>query len=154
MSLSRLTDYLRENQVDYRTVQHAPTYTAQQTAASAHVPDRELAKPVMVKLDDELAMAVVPASERVHLGLLREATGAKEVRLASESEFRDRFPDCELGAMPPFGNLFGMRLYVSETLTHDDRIAFNAGSHTELMTLSYDDFARLTQPCIADITRH
>ena len=154
MSLSKLTDYLREHRVDYRTQEHAPTYTAQQTAACTHTPGRELAKPVMVKIDDELAMAVIPASERVHLGMLREATGASEVRLATENEFRDRFPECELGAMPPFGNLFGLPLYVSETLTHDDRIAFNAGSHTELITLAYDDFARLTQPCIADITRH
>jgi Ala-tRNA(Pro) deacylase len=154
MPLSRLETYLRDNRVDFSTRLHAPTFTAEETAASAHVPGRELAKPVMVKLDDELAMAVIPATERLHLGRLREASGAQTARLASESEFRDRFPECEVGAMPPFANLFGLRLYVSESLTQDERIAFNAGSHTELMTLAYDDFARLTQPCIADITRH
>jgi len=89
---------------------------------------------------------VVPASAHVGLTLLKSATGAKTIEMASETEFRDRFPDCETGAMPPFGNLYGMGVFADESLTHDAEIAFNAGSHRELMRLSWTDFERLAQP--------
>lgn len=148
MSLPNLEMFLREHEVDFRTWTHPRAITAQEVAASAHVRGREMAKPVMVKIDQRLAMVVVAASERVHMGRLKELTGAHEVVLASESDFVDRFPDCELGAMPPFGNLFGLEVFVSDTLASDQHIAFNAGSHTEVMQLAYSDFARLTQPQI------
>ena len=100
----------------------------------------------MVKIDGELTMVVVPASRQVNLGQLGKSLGAKNVELASEDEFKDAFPDCEPGAMPPFGNLYGMQVFVSETLREDDEIAFNAGSHSELIRLPYTDFERIVKP--------
>lgn len=146
MSMPRLEDYLRENGVPFATSRHPPAFTAQEIAAEAHIRGHELAKSVMVVLDDHLVMVVLPATERLNLGRLRQTTGATEARLASEWEFMHRFPECETGTMPPFGNLYGLRVLVAESLTEEEFIAFNAGSHTELMTLAYRDFARLARP--------
>jgi Ala-tRNA(Pro) deacylase len=151
MPLARLKDYLDEQRVPYATVRHSPTYSAQSTAAVTHTPGKELAKTVLLRLDGELAMAVVPASHRVELERLREAAGAEAVELATEREFKDRFPDCELGAMPPFGNLYGIPVYVSELLEQDTEISFNACSHSELMRLSYRDFKRLVKPRVVTL---
>ncbi|MEN6407781.1 MAG: YbaK/EbsC family protein [Thermoguttaceae bacterium] len=131
------------------TINHSPAYTAQEIAAAAHVRGRELAKTVMVTLDGRLAMAVLPASRKISFDLLVEASGAQKVQLASEQAFRDMFPGCEVGAMPPFGNLFDMEVYVSTLLTADEEIVFNAGSHTELLRLPFKDFERLVHPKIA-----
>jgi Ala-tRNA(Pro) deacylase len=139
---------LDANHIDYQTIAHPTAYTAQETAALAHVSGHELAKTVIVNIDGALAMVVQNASSMVPLGRLRAATGAHDVQLASEREFRDRFPDCELGAMPPFGNLYGMDVFVTEALAQDERIAFNAGTHTELIRLRYADFAKLAQPVV------
>ncbi len=146
MSLTRLKEFLDSNHVKYVTISHSLAYTAQGIAALTHTPGKELAKTVMVKMDGKLAMAVVPASAHVGLTLLKTAAGAKTVELASETDFKDRFPDCETGAMPPFGNLYGMEVFADDSLTHDPEIAFNAGSHRELMRLSWSDFQRLTNP--------
>jgi len=142
----RLKKYLDEQNIKYVSVTHSEAYTAQEVAESAHIPGEELAKSVIVKLDGRMTMVVLPASCKVDFELLKEATGAKDADLASENEFRDKFPDCEVGAMPPFANLYGMEAIVAETLTGDDEIAFNAGSHTELMRLAYKDFAKLVKP--------
>jgi Ala-tRNA(Pro) deacylase len=139
--------------VKYVTVKHSPAYTAQELAALSHVPGKDWAKTVMVKLDGKMAMAVVPASGRVIFDLLREASGAKEAELATEREFTDLCPGCEVGAMPPFGNLFGMAVYVDEALAEDAEIAFNAGTHTEMMRLPFSDFARLVKPKVVRLTR-
>lgn len=146
MSDSRLKDFLDREHIKYVTIGHSPAYTAQEIAAMAHIPGRELAKTVVVKIDGEMAMVVTPASEQVQLDHLKESLGASEVDLASESEFRDSFPDCETGAMPPFGNLYGMKVFVSQTLREDEQIAFNAGSHSELVRLPYTEFERLVHP--------
>jgi len=146
MPVVKLTDFLDDNDVKYVTIRHSPSFTAQEVAASAHIPGKELAKTVMVKLDGKMTMVVLPASRRVDFDLLKETTGARDVALATEDEFRGIFPGCELGAMPPFGNLYGMDVLVAESLTEDEEIAFNAGSHTELIRLAYRDFARLAQP--------
>lgn len=146
MSLRKLTDYLDAQQVRYETITHLPSHTAQETAAAAHVSGREMAKTVMVKIDGEMTMLVLPASMQVDFGRLLDATGAQEVELARESEFRDLFPDCDLGAMPPFGNLFDLPTLVAEELTEDEEIAFNAGTSTEVIRLAYRDFARLVWP--------
>jgi len=148
MPISKLKDFLDSEHIQYVVISHSPAFTAQQIAASAHVKGRELAKTVMVKIDGHLAMAVLPASQKVDLDRLREAAGADQVELASEREFRDYFPDCDLGAMPPFGNLYGLEVYVADGLTEDDEIAFNAGSFTELVRMSYSDFERLVQPTV------
>lgn len=146
MPVKKLREFLDSNRVKYVTISHSAAYTAQEIAATAHVPGRELAKTVMVKIDGKMAMAVLPASFKVDLEHLKKAAGAKSVELASEREFRDMFPGCETGGMPPFGNLFGMEVYVSAKLAEDTEIAFNAGSHTELVKLAYKDFERLVKP--------
>lgn len=155
MPVRELKDFLRENGVPYEILRHDPTFTAQETAAAVHVPGREFAKTVMIKIDGELAMAVVSASALVSLRRLKEASGAEHVTLADEDEFRGRFPGVEAGAMPPFGNLWEMPVYVDAELRDDDEIVFNAGSHTELMRIPYADFERLVRPEVARIAvRH
>jgi len=143
--------FLDENAVRYVSIQHSRAYTAQEVAESAHVPGHELAKTVMVKLDGTLAMAVVPAVFNVDIELLRGAAGAGTATLASEDEFKTRFPDCQPGAMPPFGNLYGMRVYADEGLSDEEMIAFNAGSHVEIIRMTYSDFERLVEPKLARI---
>lgn len=154
MPMQRLRDYLGSEHVAFRTITHPRTITAQETAASAHIRGKELAKTVIVRCDGQLAMAVLPACERLHLGRLRQAIGARDVSLASEPDFRHRFDDCELGAMPPFGNLYGLDVFVSDSLAEDEVIAFNAGRHDELVQMGYRDFERLVQPLVVEITRH
>lgn len=152
MPAQALKKLLDENGVEYSVVPHQRAYTSGEIAHAAHVPGRELAKTVIVKLDGHLAMAVVPSTERVDLGLVKSATGADAVELASEEEFREHFPECETGAMPPFGNLYDMQVYVDESLTADAEIAFNAGTHTELFSMAYADFERLVKPGVARLS--
>jgi Ala-tRNA(Pro) deacylase len=146
MPAKKLKVFLDSNKIKYKTLSHPTVYTAQEIAASAHIPGKELAKTVMVKIDGKIAMAVLPASYKVDFELLKKATNAKKVELASEQEFQDIFPDCEIGAMPPFGNLYGMDVFVADSLAEDEEIAFNAGSHAELIKLSYNDFERVVKP--------
>lgn len=148
MPVKKLKAYLDEAKVRYLTISHSSAFTSQEVAASAHVLGREFAKTVMIKIDGEMAMAILPASYQIDFDSLREIFRTKNVTLATEPEFRDRFPDCELGAMPPFGNLYGMSVFVAESLTQNKEIAFNAGSHTELIRLSYADYKRLVNPQI------
>jgi Ala-tRNA(Pro) deacylase len=148
MPVKRLKEFLDTNDIKYVTIGHSQAFTAQEIAASAHIPGKELAKTVMVRIDGKMAMAVLPASHKVDFGLLKGVAGAQKVELAAEDVFRDRFPECEIGAMPPFGNLYQMDVFVSEVLTQDKEIAFNAGSHTELIKLKYKDFEKLVKPKI------
>jgi len=128
------------------TIEHSRAYTANEIAATAHIPGKELAKTVMVKIDGKMTMTVLPAYCKINFELLQEAAGANNVELSSEQEFKDMFPGCEIGAMPPFGNLYGMEVLVDKSLCEDEEIAFNAGSHTELIRLSYKDFEGLVKP--------
>ncbi|UCG88903.1 MAG: YbaK/EbsC family protein [Gemmatimonadota bacterium] len=146
MPVKRLKEFLDSHNIKYVVISHSPAYTAQAIAASAHVSGKELAKTVMIKLDGKMAMAVLPASYQVDFDLLKKAVGAKKVELASEAEFKDLFPECEVGAMPPFGNLYDMDVFAAAKLAEDEEIAFNAGSHTELVKLAYKDFERLVTP--------
>ncbi len=146
MPLGKVKAYLDAHNVQYVTISHSKAYTAQGVAAISHISGREVAKTVIVKLDGELAMAVLPASDQVDLPALRRTTGVRDAELATESEFKKFFPDCETGAMPPFGTLYGIPVYVDQTLTEDREIAFNAGSHHELIKLAYADFAHLVKP--------
>jgi len=149
MTLTKLKEFLKGHNITYKTISHSQAFTAQEIAASSHIPGRELAKTVMVKIDGTMAMAVVPASYRIDFALLKSAAGASKVELATENDFKDIFPGCEVGAMPPFGNLYGMDVYVAESLAKDGDIAFNAGSHTELVTISYKDFETHVKPKVA-----
>ncbi|WP_423064016.1 aminoacyl-tRNA deacylase [Candidiatus Paracoxiella cheracis] len=146
MTVKKLKDFLDKNKVKYVTINHSPAYTAQEIAEIAHVSAKELAKTVIVKVDGKLAMVVLPAHVKVNFGDVQKATGGKNVELASEFEFQEKFPGCELGAMPPFGNLYDMDVYVTEDLTKDKKIAFNAGTHSELIKLAYEDFEKLVKP--------
>ena len=146
MPVKKLKEFLDSHNIKYVTISHSTVYTAQEIAASAHISGKELAKTVIVKLDGKMAMAVLPASYKIDFDLLKEATGANNIELASEHEFKDLFPGCTIGAMPPFGNLYGMDVYVARTLAEDKEIAFNAGSHSELIQLAYEDFERLVKP--------
>jgi len=152
MPMRTLAKFLDENKIRYVRISHSPAYTAQEIAASAHIPGREVAKTVMVKIEGKMQMVVTCASCQVDLQELKRAVGAQKVELATEDEFRGLFPECELGAMPPFGNLFDMQVFVTEELAEDEEIAFNAGSHTELVRMSYRDFARLVEPTVLDVT--
>ena len=152
MPCEKLLDYLDEHAVPFTLIKHSQAFTAQEVAERAHVSGKEFAKTVMVKLDGDMAMAVLPAENRVSFNLLREAADAETVSLAPEGEFKDLFPDCELGAMPPFGHLYGMAVHVDGSLAEREHIVFNAGTHTELIKLSYHDFARLVQPRISRFT--
>ncbi|MCA1713839.1 MAG: YbaK/EbsC family protein [Gammaproteobacteria bacterium] len=142
----RLHHFLDECHAPYSTLTHDRTITAQQTANAAHIGTRHFAKTVMLKIGGRLAMMVMPAAYRVDLTRLSRALGGREVELAHEDEFKDTFADCELGAMPPFGNLYGMPVYVDARLSEQPEIAFNAGSHTDLVRMSYAEFERLAQP--------
>jgi len=142
----KLKQYLDEHNVAYVTISHSPAYTAQRIAELTHIPGKELAKTVIVKTDDKFAMAVLPASRRVDLDYLQRGVKAEQVDIATEAEFKSLFPDCEVGAMPPFGNLYDMDVYVAEQLAEDEEIAFNAGSHTELIRMSYKDYENLVAP--------
>jgi len=148
MPIKRLKKYLKENKVKYVSIKHSPAYTAQEIAAAAHVPGKALAKTVMVKVEGKMAMCVLPASYKVDFAELKEAAGIKDCELASEKEFQEFFPESELGAMPPFGNLYDMDTYVAESLTENEEIAFNAGSHKKLLKMDYATYASLVQPKI------
>ena len=146
MPVKRLKEFLDSQNVKYISIAHSTAYTAQEIAASAHIHGKELAKTVIVKIDGKMTMAVLPASYKVDFDLLKGAAGASKVELTSEQEFRSMFPDCNVGAMPPFGNLYEMDVYVEESLAEDEEIAFSAGSHAELIRLAYKDFERLVKP--------
>ena len=148
MPLTILKEFLDKHKVKYIVISHSPAYTAQGIAALAHIPGKDLAKTVMVKMDGSLVMAVLPASFHVDLTRLRAEAMATTVALAPESEFKDRFADCEIGAMPPFGNLYGLEVFADQSLAHDEEIAFNAGSHRELIRLAWKDFEKLVKPTV------
>lgn len=142
----RLHNFLDERRAPYTTLTHDRTITAQETANCAHVGNRQFAKTVMLRIDGDLAMMVMPAAYRIDLIRLSRALAGREVELAHESDFKDRFPDCELGAMPPFGNLYDMPVYVDARLSEHPEITFNAGSHTDLVRMPYAEFERLVKP--------
>jgi Ala-tRNA(Pro) deacylase len=151
MPVHAIRAFLDDHQVRYVIIQHSPAYTAQEIAESVHVSGYRFAKSVMVRLDGRLALVVVPATRQVDLDALAQAVGAGEAALADQSDFSDRFPECDPGAVPPFGNLFDLPVYISATLADEPELVFNAGRHTEVMRLSYDDFHQLVRPTVVDL---
>jgi Ala-tRNA(Pro) deacylase len=148
MPLASLMEYLDSRHVPYLVITHSPAYTAQGIAGLTHISGKELAKTVIVKLDGKMVMAVLPASFHVDLAALKRILKAKAIALAPEDEFKDRFDDCETGAMPPFGNLFGVPVFADENLARDEEIAFNAGTHRELIRMRWADYRRLAEPMV------
>jgi len=148
----RLTSFLDENGVDYETLHYPLDYTAQEKAADTHTPGIEFAKTVLVQVDDDYAMAVLPAHHRVDLEKLRSMLGAGRVRLAPENETAGLFPDCDVGAEPPFGNLYDLPVYLSSAMVDDEAITFSAGTHEHVMRMRFADFEMLVQPEVLDYT--
>jgi len=152
--LKKLKDYLEQNQGSYELGYHVRVYTAQEIAAAQHVPGKEMAKVVMVKTDGKSVMLVLPASYRVEMKKLKGVLNSKKVVMVKEEEFQELFPDCEIGAMPPFGNLYNLEVWVDQVLTEDDFIVFRAGSHVETLRIKYSDYARLVSPKVGDFSVH
>ena len=146
MPVKKLKEFLDSHKLKYVSLSHSPAFTAQEIAAAAHISGKQLAKTVIVKIDGHLAMVVIPANDQLNFAKLREVTGAKNADLAGESEFKDKFTGCEVGAMPPFGNLYDMPVFISNEFGTQDSILFNAGSHSELLQMSFHDFERLVKP--------
>ncbi len=151
MPVNRLKQFLDVERAPYESIDHEPEYTAQRTAEATHTPGRVMAKTVLVKVDGKFAMVVIPASSRVDLERLQQEVGAQRITLAKEEEFENLFPDSEPGAEPPFGNLYGIPVFVSESLANNAQIAFNAGTHTEVVRMNYRDFERLVKPSIVSV---
>lgn len=152
MLMNKLLNYLDQNNVEYSVGQHPIAYTAQEIAACAHVSGKEFAKTVIVKIRGHLAMMVLPANYHIDFKRLTDALGTGEVYLVPEEDFCDAFPDCEEGAMPPLGNLYGLPVFVSKSLAEDNRITFNAGTHTDIITMDYEDFEWMTKPRVLSFT--
>jgi len=146
MPITKIKTLLDDKNIKYVMVKHSKAYTTQELAAAVHVSGYQIAKTVIVKVDGRLCMAVLPAPFQIDFENLKKAIGGKEVTLASEEEFKDKFPDCEVGAMPPFGNLYDMPVYVAEKLGYESIITFNAGTHTDLIQMAYEDFESFVKP--------
>lgn len=150
---SKVKEFLDKTDIHYRNINHPLAFTAQETAASIHIKGKEFAKTVMIKIDGQLAMAVLPASHRVDFEKLKSLLDAREVKLCTETEFRNKFPDCEAGAMPPFGQLYDMDVYMSKNLLNNKEVFFNAGSHTDAIELTMEEFSRIVNPIVLDFTK-
>ncbi len=151
--ITRLKDYLEQEKAPYQHQTHRTAYTSQEVAAEEHIPGKMVAKSVVIKIDNTFALAVLPAPARVDVSALRVSLRARELRLATEFEFTGLFTDCEVGAMPPFGNLYGLPVYVEQSLTEDEEIVFNAGTHQDTIRMKYADFARLVRPQVIGFAR-
>lgn len=154
MVSSNVRSYLLQQGVPYYIIEHPRAFTAHDTAVYANIEDKRLAKTIIARIDGEITMLVLHADERINLGRLKESLGAKRVTICSEDEFENLFPDCELGATPPLGELYGMRVVVSESVASDSCITFTAGSHTDLITMEYRDFANMVRPAIGRFACH
>ncbi len=153
MPCMNVKEFLDNQGIDYEIILHRRADTARGTASASHIPASKLAKTVITKVDGRLQMVVLPADRQLDLALLKATTGARSVALANEAEFQSSFPGCEPGAMPPFGNLYGLPVWVDEEIAANAQMVFNAGTHTELVRLAYPDFARLVAPRVAWLTR-
>jgi len=151
--LGDMIDYLKKNSVHYEVIEHTPVFTAHEAAVASHVPDKDLAKTLIVQTDDKYCMVVIPADHRLDEHLLSKTINAKQLHLAQEEDLKPLFPDCELGAMPPFGNLYALPVYIDKSLTNDDEIVFNACSHTKSIRLKMNDYLGLVKPVIAEFSR-
>ena len=148
----RMEKFLRENSVEFKVETHDQAFTMQEVAAALHVPGNQVAKVVIVCADKEKVMLVLPAPYRMNVDLVRDMVGANKVRLAKEEEFADLFPDCATGAMPPFGNLYGVPVYVDRSMAEEPDMVFRIGTHRETMKITYADFVRLAQPVVGDFS--
>ena len=149
--IKKLDELLKKSKVKYEKIAHAETFTSQETAQVEHIPGKEVAKVVMVKADGKDAMMVLPASYKLDLSKAKAFLKAKEVRLASEQEFVSLFPDCEKGAMPPFGIIYNIPCFADKEIAENEKIVFNAGTHKESIKMSYKDYEKIAQPKLGDL---
>ena len=152
MITKTLKEHLDAHQIKYTTTNHSPAFTAMEVAQMAHIPGKQMAKVVIMRLEQRLTMTVLPANYRINSARMVQAMHTANLRIAIEDEFGHMFPDCELGAMPPFGNLYGMHTYVAQSLTEDEYITFSAGTHSQVITMLTEDYLRLVQPHILSFT--
>jgi Ala-tRNA(Pro) deacylase len=150
----KIKDYLESKRVNYQTLEHEPAFTALEIAGAQHLPGRDVIKTVVVSADGQFIMCILPAVHRIDFGKLRKIIGANDVHLADESEVSALFPDCEVGAEPPFGEAYGLKVYADKILEENEEIAFNAGTHTDMLRIKFRDFVRLARPIIADFGVH
>lgn len=150
--LGDIIEYLKKNGVYFELIEHAPAFSAHDVAVASHVQDKDLAKTLIVKAGDRFLMVVLPADHRLDEHLLESIVKAKRVHLAHEDELKPIFPDCELGAMPPFGNLYAVPVYMDKSLADDANIAFNACSHSKSIRLKMADYVRLVNPTVAEFS--
>jgi Ala-tRNA(Pro) deacylase len=154
MPSQKLKTYLDKFDVPYLIITHSQAFTSQKIAAATHIPGKNMIKTVLLMINGQMAMAVLPASYQVDFDMVKDLTGEGNVRLANETEFKDMFPDCELGAMPPFGNLYNLEVFLAKSVTESEEIAFNAGNYSEIIQMSYNDFYRLVHPKIVKFAVH
>lgn len=150
--MAKITDllrYLNSNKVDFQVIEHDPAFSAHEVALATHVPDEAMAKAIVVRVDGQFWMAVLRSDQRINQQMIRRTFAAKNVHLAHEEDLEQLFPDCQLGAMPPFGHLYGLPVMVEEGLAEDDEIVFNACTHTKSIKMKFKDFRRLAKPVIA-----
>lgn len=150
----RVIDFLKESGVKYEVSDHVAAFTAQQMAAAEHEPGRYVAKPVIVKADDEYLMCVLAAPCKIDLQSLKGQLGAKSVELAEENEIGKMFDDCDLGAEPPFGNLYDLPTIIDKALESDDHITFQAGTHEQAIRMSMADYRKLAEPKVLEFSYH
>ena len=148
MPSKKLRQFLDDQGVKYVVIMHSQAFTSQEIAASAHIPGKEFAKSVILKADKKMIMAVLPSAYKIDMDKCKDKLGVESVSLALEEEFKYLFPECEIGAMPPFGSLYDLETYVAKSLTKNEEIAFNAGNHKELIKVRFEDFKRLENPKI------
>ena len=150
--MAKITDllrYLQSNKIEFQVLEHDPAFSAHDVAAVAHIPESEMAKAVLIKIDEHHWMAVLRADQRINQQMIRRVFGAKNVQLAHEEDLGMLFPDCQIGAMPPFGNLYGLPVLLEECLADDEEIVFNACTHTKAIRMKFKDFRHLAKPVIA-----
>jgi len=148
-TLAKIKQYLDQNNVPYQVILHEEVYTAQELAQALHVPGKELVKVIILRADDRYCMAILPSIRKIDLSALQTQLHAAALSIATEQELKALFPETEIGAMPPFGHLSSMEVWVDVILTTDEYITFNAGTHYEAIRMHYADFERLTQPHVA-----
>lgn len=146
MVAKTLKKMLDSKSIKYVTITHSPAYTVQDVSESAHISGSKMAKTLVINADGTLALAVIPGNKKLDLNALKSLTKAKEIHLANESEFKNKFPDCEVGAMPPFGHLYDMKMYVDDSLSKEKEIGFNAGTHSEVIKINYQDYEAIAKP--------